>query len=304
MTRNDITCPSARRLVKASRGAAPVSGAWFDAPWRIGYASAVDRALRMLNALVALATLASALAVLASDLLVPGYRAHYRDALWFVAAYAALQAFMLVQFVRGGRLVPGLVLAKTAAAYAFLAAFLVVWPQWRYWTPGRYVYELFAWGDGSAVGLFALVFLGRGAFNTVNAVYFWRSGLLRLRARRPLLGRVVTVLPIGVTVLCVWTFLGLVQQEQRTFSADARDIAREIVAGLDCEAVRARTGQTTTDLRRRGERSYQVEIVWGCPQTRVTVHAEDGRLGTASEARAECCAVTPPAARPPTPPAV
>src|SRR5438874_12935453 len=69
------TCPSARRLVKASstRRHACAMG--------VG----VRLALRLANVAVALVTLASALAVLASDIAVPGYREHYRDALWFVA---------------------------------------------------------------------------------------------------------------------------------------------------------------------------------------------------------------------------
>ena len=54
--------------------------------------------------------------MLASDLLDPGYRAHYRDAIWFVTLYAAIQVVMLVEFARGGRLIPWLALAKAAAA--------------------------------------------------------------------------------------------------------------------------------------------------------------------------------------------
>ena len=129
-------------------------------------------ALRLVNVLVAFVTLASALAVLVSDLRVPGYREHYRDALWFVALYAAVQGVMLAAFARDGRLVPWLALSKTAAAYFFLAGFTHLWPYWRVWTPARYVYQLFEWGEDGQVGLMALVFLGRGAFNTLNAMYF------------------------------------------------------------------------------------------------------------------------------------
>jgi hypothetical protein len=262
----------------------------------------VDRVFRLVNAGVAATTLASALAVLTADVIDPGYRAHYRDALWFVAAYTAVQGFMLLAFVRGSRSVPWLVLAKTAAAYLFLFAFVAVWPYWRFWTPARYVYQLFAWGDGSAVGLFALVFLGRGVFNTLNAVYFGRAWLLTIRVRYPLAGRLVSIFPAGVAMLCTWAFFGLVQQEQRTFSPEALGVAREILATLDCDAVRAHDGQTTHDIRRRGERTYQVEIAQACPSTRVTVWVEDGRLGTASVDRPDCCEITPPAARRPTAP--
>jgi hypothetical protein len=261
----------------------------------IRYGDGVDRALRVVNALVAAVTLASALAVLGSDLFVAGYRAHYGDALWFVAAYAAVQALMLVEFARGGPRMAWCALARAVAAWLFLAGFFALWPRWRFWTPARYVYELFAWDDRSAIGLFGLVFLGRGAFNTVNVVYFGRDWLIGLRARRPLLGRALTAVPVMVSAICVWAFLQLVHEEQRSFSADAQDVARIVVADLDCDAVRARSGQTTTDLRQRGDRRYHVEIAWGCPVTRVVVRAEDGRVGTAVGSRPECCGVSAPA---------
>jgi hypothetical protein len=60
--------------------------------------------------------------------------------------------------------------------------------------------------------------------------------------------------------------------------------------GLDCETVRTRAGQTTDDLRQRGDRRYQVRIVYGCALTRVVVAAEDGRIGTIAGPRLECCA--------------
>ena len=106
------------------------------------------RALRLVNVLVALVTLASALAVLGSDLTVPGYRDHYRDALWLVTAYAAVQVVMLAAFARDTWLVPWLALAKAAAAWLFLANFTALWPYWTTWTPARYVYQLFDWGGG------------------------------------------------------------------------------------------------------------------------------------------------------------
>jgi hypothetical protein len=249
----------------------------------------VRRALRLVNVAVALVTLASATAVLASDFLVPGYRIHYRDAPWFVAAYCAVQVVLLVQFARDGRLVPWLALAKALAAWAFLGSFLVVWPAWRTWTPARYVYQVFEWGEASRAGLFGLVFLGRGAFNTFNAFYFTEPWWRPLRLRRPVLGRLVTAVPIAAIVFCVWAFLQLVREQARTFSGDAQEVARIVYDGLDCEAVRSKAGTTTTDIRQRGERRYEVRIAWGCPMTRVVVRSEDGRMGAAGGARAECC---------------
>jgi len=254
------------------------------------YGRHVRLALRLVNVAVALVTLASALAVLASDLAIPGYRAHYRDALWFVALYAAIQLVMLVEFVRDGRLVPWLALAKAAAAYAFIASSFVVWPYWRTWTPARYVYQLFEWEDGRRVPLFALIFLGRGAFNTVNAMVFTAPWWSALRARRPLLGRAVTAVPVGLTALFAWAFIQLTTEEAKTFSRDATQVARLVLAGLDCDAVRANAGKLHTDVRQRGDRRYDVEIEYRCELTRVVVRAEDGRIGMAAEPRAECCA--------------
>jgi hypothetical protein len=249
----------------------------------------VRRVLRIVNVLVALATMASALAVLSSDLTVAGYREHYRDALWFVALYAAVQAMMVVEFARDGPFVPWLALAKAAAAWFFLLNFLTLWPYWRTWTPARYVYQLFEWGEDRKVGVLALVFLGRGVFNTLNAMYFTAPWWRALRARRPLLGRAVTALPVGATAFLVWAFLQLAHQELKTFSPEAQDVARIVLEGIDCDAVRAHTGRTTTDLRQRGERRYEVLIAYDCTVTRVVVRAEDGRIGTAAEPRAECC---------------
>jgi hypothetical protein len=256
----------------------------------VRYGRLVRRALRIVNVLVALVTLASALAVLVSDLGVEGYRAHYRDAVWFVALYAAFQILVIVEFARDGRLVPWIALAKAAAAWLFLVNFVALWPYWRTWTPARYVYQAFEWGEGGTIGLFALVFLGRGAFNTANAMYFTASWWRPLRARRPLLGRVVTAVPIAAVALLVWGFLRLVSEEVRTFSPDAADVARLVLADLDCDRVRANAGRTTTDLRQRGERRYEVRIAYDCAVTRVTVRAEDGRIGTAAEPRTQCCA--------------
>ena len=247
------------------------------------------RALRLLNVLVAAVTLASALAVLSSDLAVPGYREHYRDALWFVALYALVQAFMLIAFARDAPLVPWLALAKAVVAYLFLANFVALWPYWRTWTPARYVYQFFEW-DSSKLPLFALVFLGRGAFNTLNAMAFTASWWGPLRIRRPLLGRAVTAVPLGLAALFVWVFGQLTIEEARTFSPEATEVARLVLNGVDCATVRANAGTVHTDVRQRGERRYEVGIDYRCELTRVVVRAEDGRVGTAAEPRAECCA--------------
>jgi hypothetical protein len=249
----------------------------------------VRLALRIVNVMVALVTLASAVAVLASDLLVDGYRAHYRDAVWFVAAYAAVQALVLIEFARDGRLVPWLAVAKAVAAWGFLANFLSLWPYWRFWTPARYVYQLFEWSDGTRLGLFVLVFLGRGAFNTVNAMYFTAPWWGPLRQRRPLLGRAVTAVPVAATVLSVWAFFQLVHDEARSFSAEAREVAQLVLRSVDCDAVRSGAGRTTTDLRQRGDRRYQVEIAYDCALTRVVVRADDGRVGSAAAPQRACC---------------
>jgi hypothetical protein len=245
--------------------------------------------LRLLGALAALVTFASALAVLVSDLTVPGYRAHYGDAVWFVALYAAVQLFIVIELARDGPLVAWVAVARAAAAWVFLALFVELWPAWRWWTPARYVYQLFEWGQGAKIGLFALVFLGRGAFNTFCAFYFTEPWWRPLRQRRPLLGRLVTAVPIFAVVFCVWAFLQLVREEARTFSREAQEVADLVFQGLDCAAVRAHAGQTTTDLRQRGDRHYHVRIAYGCALTRVVVRAEDGRLGTAAGPRLGCC---------------
>jgi hypothetical protein len=249
----------------------------------------VRRALRIVNVLVALGTLASALAVLVSDLRVPGYRQHYHDALWFVALYAAVQGAMLVEFARDGRLVPWLAAAKAIAAWLFFAGFTRLWPYWRVWTPARYVYQLFEWGEDTSLGLMALVFLGRGAFNTANAAYFTWPWWSRLRARRPLLGRLATTVLMAAMVLFVWLFVMLQREEQHIFSPEARDVARLVLDGLDCDAVRAHAGETTTDMRQRGDRRYEVHIAYGCALTRVLVRAEDGRIGAVEGPQLECC---------------
>src|SRR5437870_8662246 len=124
-------------------------------------AALMRRSLRWLNVAIALVTLASGLAVLGSDLLVAGYRELHRDAPWFVAAYCAAQVLMVVEFARDGGLVPWLGVAKALAAVLFFASFFTSGLYWMAWTPGRYVYQLFEWGEESQVGLCALAFIGR-----------------------------------------------------------------------------------------------------------------------------------------------
>jgi len=248
------------------------------------------RALLWLNVFLTGVTLASALAVLGNGLFLEGYREFYGDALWFVAAYTALQAWMLRGFWRDDASVPWLALAKAAAAYVFIATFVAIGPLWMRATPARYVYQLFDWGPDSKILLFAFVFLGRGAFNTLNAfaltAHWWRP----LRASSPLVGRLVTIVPLAVIVSCVWAFTELVRLEQETYSAEARNVAEQVMAGLDCDTIRAREGQTSEDLRQRGDARYLVNVAYGCRQTRIEVRTEDGKAGSFALARPECCA--------------
>src|SRR2546422_3997920 len=181
------------------------------------------RVLRWLNVAIALVTLASGLAVLGSELRVAGYRELHHDALWFVVAYCAVQALMVVEFARDGPLVPWLAVAKLLAAFLFFASFLTSGLYWMAWTPGRYVYQLFGWGEETKVGLFALAFLGRGTFNTLNAFYFTRPWWGPLRVRRPLIGRAVTAVPGAAGPLCPRGLLAPVPGGTTEFSADAHD---------------------------------------------------------------------------------
>jgi acyl-CoA synthetase (AMP-forming)/AMP-acid ligase II len=243
----------------------------------------------MVHVAIALVTLLSALAVLGSNLLDPNYRLHFRDALWFVLAYTAVQVAAVHTFARDTWLVPWFALAKTAAAYLFLATFVVIGRFWMVWTPGRYVYQLFDWGEGAKIGLYAMVFLGRGAFNTLSAFVFTSGWWLPLRARYPLAGRAVTALPIAIAVFCMWAFTEMVRLDAASFSAEAHDVARRVFDDLACAEITARSGETTTDLRQQGERRFVVRISFGCAETRVVVQAEDGKLGTAGGPRHECC---------------
>jgi hypothetical protein len=240
--------------------------------------------LRAINVLIGLVTLASALAVLASNLLEPGYAEAHGDLPWFVVLYAAVQVAIVVAFARDGWLVPWVAVAKAVAAYAFLLTLAPVGRAWMAVSPARYVYQLFDWGEGNELILLAMLFLGRGVWNTFNVFFFLGPRLVKLRADRPLLGRLATALPIAIVLWCVWTFTEFVRV------ADARNVARLVSESLDCEAIRARRGETTTDVRQRGKRRYTVRIVYGCPTTRVLVADDRGRVGTVASARPECCA--------------
>jgi hypothetical protein len=152
-------------------------------------------------------------------------------------------------------------------------------------TPSRYVYQLFDWGPGLEIVLFAFLWLGRGVVGTVNALYFTAPWLQRLRARRPLVGRAVTAVALLVLVWCSWTFVELLRV------GNLRDVAGGIWTTLDCETMRAKNGETTTDVRQGpdGKRRYTVRIAWGCPETRVIVADEDGRIATWAGERHDCC---------------
>jgi hypothetical protein len=247
--------------------------------------------LRALNLLTAAVSLASALAVLVSMAVDPAYRAYYRDVPWFVVAYAGFYVAVLYAFASRTRLrlAQTLAVVKALGAYAFLVAFPTVGQTWMVWTPGRYVYQLFDWGADARIVLMAFVFLGRGAWNTVNAFALTIRWWIDLRARRPLLGRLATMVPIAIVVTCVWLFLALARMNAQEFSSEAHEVARLVVDGIGCEELRAKTGTTTTDLRQRGDRRYDVTIAWDCRDLRVVVRAPDGRLGTARTVRLECC---------------
>src|SRR4030095_1889468 len=108
----------------------------------------MSRTLRALNILGAGLCLASALAVLVSNLVAPAYREHYRDALWFVVAYIAFYGVVLYAFTssKRDRLAEALAVVKALGAYLFIVSFAAVGQTWMAWTPGRYVYQLFDWG--------------------------------------------------------------------------------------------------------------------------------------------------------------
>ena len=253
----------------------------------------MHRALRAIVGLTALLPLASGLAVLISALVDPQYRAFYHDPPWLVIGYVAWWATVIVTAVRDSRWLGVVALVRALAGWAFLAAFLAVGRAWMVATPGRYVYQLFDWGEGQMLPLYAFVFLGRAAGNTLVAFGLTSAWWRPLRARQPLLGRIVTAVPIALTVLAVWAFLQLVRLDAQTYSAEAFDVARVVAGRLDCDAIRMRSGQNTRDLRQRGDRQYNVQISYGCPRTVIVVVDQDGRRGTADVERAECCPAAP-----------
>jgi hypothetical protein len=178
---------------------------------------------------------------------------------------------------------------KALGAYLFIGTFMFVGRTWMAATPGRYVYQLFDWGPDARIVTMAFVCLGRGAWNTVNAFMLTRDYWIPLRQRQPLLGRLVTMVPVALTVLFVWMFFSLARMNAQEFSAEAHEIARMVLAGVDCDQLRAKQGTTTSDVRQRGDRRYDVSIDWDCRDVRVIVRDPDGKLGTARDARAECC---------------
>lgn len=248
------------------------------------------RTLRWTNVLVSGAALASGLCVLAYDLLDAGYRAHYRDSPPLVVAYLAFYGVVLRAFARDDRWTAPLAVAKALGAYVFLATFVAVGPLWMARTPGRYVYMLFDWGRDASVVLMAYVLFGRGVWNTLNAMYFTARWWMPLRARNPLLGRIVTMLPIGLVAAFVALFLELRRQERELYSPVADAVAQQVFAGIDCAQIRAKQGTETTDLRERADgRRFHVHVRWDCRALRVYVQDEDGRLGQFAGPREECC---------------
>ena len=241
--------------------------------------------LRLINIAIALVTLASGLAVLGSMVLQPGYRAARGDSFLLVLAYVAVQAFVIREFWRDSRWVPWIAVGKAVAAWLFLATFSVAGVFWMRASPGRYVYQLFSWGEGAEIALFAMVWLGRGVWNTLNALYFTTGWWLPLRQRRPLLGRAVTAVAVLLVAVAMWTFFELVRVGL------VRDVARSVWANLDCEAIHANAGKVTTDVREPpgGGQRYTVRIEWGCPRTRVLVADEHGRIAPYAGERPDCC---------------
>jgi hypothetical protein len=252
------------------------------------------RTMLALSALATALALLSSFAVLASWLLDPAYRLHFGDSLLFVLGYTTLQGWILWSLVRDTPAVPWIAAARALAGWIFLALFVSIGPLWMRVSPARYVYQLFDWGPQARVGLFALVFLGRGAFDTLAAFVLTHDWWAPLRKRRPLLGRLVTAIPVAAIVCFIWVFFEMVRIDKQTFSPDAYDVAGVVLEGIDCPTLRDREGQTTSDLRQRGDRRYHVTIRWRCADVQVEVRAEDGRLGVARGPRLECCAGAPP----------
>src|SRR5262245_21724617 len=187
---------------------------------------AMRQAILWLNAFGTAVTLLSALAVLGSWLLDPAYRVYFGDSVLFLVGFQALQAWFLRSYLRDTPSVPVVAVMRALAVWVFIALFVSVGPLWMRITPGRYVYQLFDWGPEARIGLFALVFLGRGAFNTFSAVVLTRERWWPLRERYPVLGRVLTVIPVGIIATFVWAFMQMVRLDATTFSTEAYEVAR------------------------------------------------------------------------------
>jgi len=251
---------------------------------------AVSRPLRVLNIAATVITLVSGLCVLVQDLLVAGYREYHRDWVAFVAVYCGVQAYTLEQLFRKGWALPWLIAARAAVAYVFLLNLTSLWPQWRYWSPGRYVYELADIPGILNLGLFTLIFLGRGVGNSWSLIGATQDWWRPLRKSHPFTGRLVTAGFAAGVVFPVWAFLLVITQEAKVYSPEAEAVAREVLGGIPCATVREKAGQQTTDLRRRGETNYQVQIAYGCDVVRVVVRMEDGRVGSYYASPGDCCA--------------
>ena len=251
------------------------------------------RVLRWTNVCISGAALASGLAVLGSNLLDEGYRAHYRDSLLLVVAYLVFYGVVLIAFARDDRRTAHLAVAKAVGAYVFLATFVVLGPLWMARTPGRYVYLLFDWGHEASVVMMAYVILGRGLWNTLNALFFTAGWWMPLRVSHPLAGRVLTMLPIGLAAGFVALFVELRREEHQTYSPVADRVAEQVFASIDCAEIRAKQGTDTMDLRERsdGER-FHVHVRWDCHALRVDVLDKDGRKGQYAGPRDECCAAS------------
>lgn len=276
----------------------------------------MPRTFRWLNVLAAVVSLASGVAVLLSNLLDPAYRTHFGDRLWVVAAYLGFYAWVLVAFVRATPAAPWLSVAKALGAYVFLticaaipwlalgnsapskglgaflflSAFTTLTRQWTSATPGRYVYQLFDWGPDATAVFVAFVFLGRGAWNTVNAFTLTRDWWLEVRARRPLVGRLLTAVPVSLVVLSFWGFFLVARLEHTTSSPEADEVARQVTDALTCDDIREKNGTTTTDVRMRGDRRFEVMVRWGCPTSVALVRTPEDKVGSAGTTRSECCA--------------
>src|SRR5262249_59383558 len=165
---------------------------------------------------------------------------------WFVGASGGAAAA-----------VPWIAVAKAVAGLLLVATFKVIGPDWIQVTPARYVYQLFDWSDrldwgpNARLGLYAFVFLGRGAFNTFSAFELTRPLWWSLRETRPLLGRLITAVPVAVMVTCVWLFLEWRRLDLATFSPDASEVARLVLERIDCPTLRQHEGGTTDDVRQR-----------------------------------------------------